>query len=133
MLWISQEDYIEKVLERFNMHNAKPVHVPLPGHFKLSKMQCPKNEEEKEEMSKVPYSSAVGSLMYLMICTRPNIVYAIGVMSRFLLNPGKKHWNAVKWILRYLRGTAKKVFVLWQWRFNASWIYRHKYGKRCGF
>jgi len=47
MLWISQKDYIEKVLERFNIHNAKPVHVPLLEHFNLSKMQCPKNEEEK--------------------------------------------------------------------------------------
>jgi len=59
------------------MHNAKPVHVPLPEHFKLSKMQCPKNEEEKEEMSKVPYSSVVGSLMYAMICTRLAIVYVV--------------------------------------------------------
>ena len=108
MLWISQEDYVEKVLERFNMHNAKPVHIPLPGHFKLSKMQCPKNEEEKEEMSKVPYSFVVGSLMYAMICTRPDIAYAVGVVSKFLSNPGKENWNVVKWILRYLRGTAKR-------------------------
>nr|KYP31853.1 Retrovirus-related Pol polyprotein from transposon TNT 1-94 [Cajanus cajan] len=106
MLWMSQEDYIKKVLERFNMHNAKSVHVPLPGHLKLSKKQCPVNEE-KEEMSKVPYSSAVGSLMYAMVCTRPDIAYAVGVVSRFLSNPGKEHWNAVKWILRYLKGTAK--------------------------
>jgi ATP-binding cassette subfamily B (MDR/TAP) protein 1 len=48
MLWMSQEDYIKKVLERFNMHNAKPVHVPLPGHLKLSKTQCPENDKEKE-------------------------------------------------------------------------------------
>jgi len=104
---MSQEDYIKKVLERFNMHQAKSVHVPLPGHFKLSKTQCPGNEEEREEMSKVPYSSAVGSLMYAMVCTRPDIAYAVGVVSRFLSNPGKEHWNAVKWILRYLKGTAK--------------------------
>lgn len=108
MLWVSQEDYIEKVLKRFNMHNAKPARVPLAGHFKLSKSQCPKNEEEKEEMNKVPYSSAVGSLMYAMVCTRPDIGYAVGVVSRFLSNPGKEHWEAVKWILRYLRGTAKR-------------------------
>ena len=107
MLWMSQEEYIKKVLERFNMHNAKPVHVPLPGHLKLSKTQCPGNEEEKEEMSKVPYSSAVGSLMYAMVCTRPDIAFAVGAVSRFLSNPGNEHWNAVKWILRYLKGTAK--------------------------
>ncbi|RDY14466.1 hypothetical protein CR513_00466, partial [Mucuna pruriens] len=88
--------------------NAKPAHVPIAGHFKLSKSQCPKNEEEREEMNKVPYSSAVGSLMYAMVCTRPDIGYAVGVVSRFLSDPGKEHWEAVKWILRYLRGTAKR-------------------------
>ena len=108
MLWMSQEDYLKKVLERFNMQNEKPVHVPLPGHLKLSKTQCPKKDQEKEKMSKVPYSSIVGSLMYAMICTRPGISHAVGVVSRFLSNPGKEHWNAVKWMLRYLRGTAKQ-------------------------
>lgn len=107
MLWISQEDYIKKVLEMFNMHNAKPMHVPLLGHLKLSKTQCPSNEEEKDEMSKVPYSPAVSRLMYAMVFTRPDIAYVVGVVSRFLLNLGKEHWNAVKWILRYLRETSK--------------------------
>jgi hypothetical protein len=58
-------------------------------------------------MNKVPYSSAVGSLMYAMVCIRADITHAVGVVSRFLANPGKEHWNAVKWILRYLRGTSK--------------------------
>jgi len=108
MFWISQEDYIEKVIERFNMHNVKPMHVPLLGHFKLRKMQCPKNEKEKEEMSKVPFSSVVGSLMHAMICTRQDIAYDVGVVSIFLSNPGNEHWNTVKWILRYLRGISKR-------------------------
>ena len=56
-------------------------------------------------MAKVPYSSAVGSLMYAMICTRPDIAYAVGVVSRYMSNPGKKHWEAVKGIMRYLKGT----------------------------
>ena len=55
---------------------------------------------EKVDMMKVPYASAVGSLMYAMVCTRPDIGYAVGVVSRFMSNPGKEHWNAVKWILR---------------------------------
>lgn len=58
-------------------------------------------------MLKVPYASTVGSLMYAMVCTRPDIAHAVGVVSRFLSNPGKEHWAAVKWILRYLRGTSK--------------------------
>ena len=58
-------------------------------------------------MSKVLYSFPVGSLMYTMICTRLDIAYVVGVVSRFLSNPGKEHWNVVKWILRYLKETAK--------------------------
>jgi hypothetical protein len=67
---------------------------------------CPKTQEEIEYMSRVPYSSTVGSLMYAMVCTRPDIAHAVGVVSRYMNNPGKEHWEAVKWILRYLRGTA---------------------------
>ncbi|CAA0827424.1 Uncharacterized mitochondrial protein AtMg00810 [Striga hermonthica] len=59
-------------------------------------------------MAGVPYSSAVGSLMYAMVCTKPDIAHAVGVVSRYLSNPGKDHWEAVKWILRYLRGSANK-------------------------
>lgn len=90
------------------MHNAKLVHVPTSGHLKLSKTQCPTNEEEKEEMSKVLYSSAVGNLMYAMVCTKPYISFVVEVVSRFLFNPRKKHWNVVKWILKYLSGTTKQ-------------------------
>ena len=106
-LWLSQEKYIEKVLQRFNMNKAKPTSCPLASHFSLSSKQSPSTEIEEQEMKWVPYSSAVGSLMYAMVCTRPDIAHAVGVVSRFLSNPGKEHWNAVKWILRYLRGTSK--------------------------
>lgn len=84
MLLVSQEDYIEKILIKFNMHNAKPAR-------KLSKSQCPKNEEEKKEMNKVPYSSIVGNLMYAKVCTKPDIGYTVGVVSIFLSNLGKEH------------------------------------------
>ncbi|RDY00405.1 hypothetical protein CR513_16426, partial [Mucuna pruriens] len=53
-------------------------------------------------MSKVPYASTMGSLMYAMVCTRPDIAHVVGTVSRFLSNPGREHWNVVKWILRYL-------------------------------
>jgi len=58
-------------------------------------------------MSKVPYASAVGNLMYPMVCTKPDIAHAVGVVSRFLSNPGKEHWEGVKWILIYLKSTSK--------------------------
>ena len=90
-LWLSQESYIEKVLERFNTSKAKAVCSPLAGHLKLSSKQCPTSEKDMKEMSKVPYASAVGSLMYAMVCTRPDIAHAVGVVSQFLTNRRKEH------------------------------------------
>ena len=90
-LTLSQSEYIEKVLERFKMQDAKPVSTPLASHFKLTKEMCPKTQEEIDYMSKVPYSSVVSSLMYAMVCTRPDIAHAVGVVSRYMNNPGKEH------------------------------------------
>ena len=90
LLWLSQKRYIEKVLERFNMKDAKYV-SPLAGHHKLNSKQCPTSKKEKEEMRKVPYQSTLGSLMYAMVCTRPDIAYVVGVVSRFMTNLGKAH------------------------------------------
>ncbi|CAA0823453.1 cysteine-rich RLK (RECEPTOR-like protein kinase) 8 [Striga hermonthica] len=84
-LWFSQSDYIEKVLCRFKMDIAKPVEC----HWEASS----------------------GSLMYAMVCARPDIAHAVGVVSRFMSNPGVMHWEAVKWILRYLRGTKDRALV----------------------
>ena len=55
-------------------------------------------------MSKVPYALAIGSLMYAMVCTGPDIAHTVRVVSRYMSNPDKTHWEAVKWIMRYLRG-----------------------------
>eukprot|EP01018_Ginkgo_biloba_P001714 Gb_30736 [translate_table: standard] len=82
------------------------VSTPLASHFKLTKEMCPKTQEQIDYMSKVPYSSIVGSLMYVMVCTRLDIAYVVGVVSRYMNNLGKEHWEAVKWILRYLRDTT---------------------------
>ena len=59
----------------------------------------------------MPYASAVGSLMYAMLCTRPDICYAVGVVSRFQSNSGPDHWIAVKHILKYLRRTRDYMLV----------------------
>ena len=88
------------------MENDKPFNTPLANHFKLSKDTCPETQEEIDYMSHIPYSSTVGSLMYAMVCTRPDIAHTMGVVNRYMNNPGKEHWKAVQWILRYLRGTT---------------------------
>ena len=67
---------------------------------------CPKNEQERAEMSEVPYINAVGALMYLATCTRPDIAYTVSQLGRFSSNPGKQHWAAVKHLFRYLKGTT---------------------------
>ncbi|XP_072084661.1 secreted RxLR effector protein 161-like [Arachis hypogaea] len=67
---------------------------------------CPSSEAERMKMSRVSYASAVGSLMYAMICTRPDIAQAVAVVSQFMADPGKKHWNVIKRILRYIKGTS---------------------------
>ena len=93
---------------------SKPVSTPLAPHFKLSALMSPKNDAEREYMSKVPYASVVGSLMYAMVCTRPDISQAVGVVSRYMHDPGKEHWQAVKWILRYILNTVDIGLVFQQ-------------------
>ncbi|KAG8499626.1 hypothetical protein CXB51_006086 [Gossypium anomalum] len=105
-LYLSQKGYIEKLLCRFNMRSAKPVSTPLAAHFRLSSALSPQSDDEIEYMSHVPYSSAVGSLMYAMVYSLPDLSYAVSAVSRYMANPGKEHWKAVQWILRYLRGTT---------------------------
>ena len=105
LLSMSQEAYINKMLERFRLQHAKPVETPMAKGQILSLEQCPKSEDEKKRMEKTPYANAVGSLMYAMMCTRPDICYAVGMVSRYQSNPGDAHWTAVKRIFRYLKGT----------------------------
>ena len=89
------------------MKNSEAISTPHAGHFKLRKRLCPSMEKEKGEMSVIPYSSEIGSLMYAMVCTHLDISHVVGVVSKFLANPGKAHWEAMKWIFKYLRGTLK--------------------------
>ena len=68
----------------------------------------PKTQEDEDKMSKVPYALVVGSLMYVIVCTKVDITHAVGVVSKYMSHPGTEHCNLVKWILRYLRGTSSK-------------------------
>eukprot|EP00253_Pinus_taeda_P011150 PITA_11150 len=81
-LWLSQQKCIEKIPLRFGINNVKPVSVPLASHFKLSSSLCPNTNEEKEYMSRIPYANVVGYWMYAMVCTRPDISHAVGVVIR---------------------------------------------------
>ena len=111
LLALSQASYIDKVLARFSMQNSKKGLLPTRHGISLSKQQCPKTPQEEEDMRRIPYASAVGSLMYAMLCTRPDICYAVGVASRYQSNPGQEHWIAVKHVLKYLRRTRDYMLV----------------------
>ena len=110
VLGLSQKAYIEKMLKRFNMDKSKATPVPLAKGDKFSEAQCPKNQLESDEMKDIPYASAVGSLMYAQVCTRPDLAFATGMFGRYQKNPGKVHWVGVKKALRYCQGT--KDFML---------------------
>ena len=108
---LDQEIYIESILKRFNMDKCKPVAVPMNNSEKLTKEESPKSNNETAAMKDVPYQEAVGCLMYLAQSTRPDILYAVNMLSRFNKNPGQKHWNGVKHVMRYLRGTSNFKLV----------------------
>ena len=80
--------------------------------MKLSQTQCPTTSEDREKMKGVPYASAIGSIMYAMLCTRPDVCLAISLARRYQSNPGLDHWTAVKNILKYLKRT-KDMFLVY--------------------
>ncbi|KAL4022437.1 hypothetical protein IC575_016170 [Cucumis melo] len=82
-LAMSQTSYIHKMLSRYKMQNSKKGLLPYKYGINLSKKQCPKTFQEVENMSNIPHASVVGSLMYAMLCTRPDICYLVGIVSRY--------------------------------------------------
>ena len=110
LVGLSQSTYLDKILKKFRMDESKKGFLPmLPGKV-LSKTQGPATAEERERMSKIPYASAVGSIMYAMLCTRPDIAHVVSLTSRYQSDPGMEHWTAVKNILKYLKRT-KDMFL----------------------
>ncbi|WVZ12067.1 hypothetical protein V8G54_016597 [Vigna mungo] len=104
-LFLSQECYLQKVISRYRMTESKMASTPVGQHLKLTKEQCPKTEEERKKMESVPFSNGIGSIMYGMVCTRPDVAHGVSVLSQFMVNPGPTHWEALKWMLRYIRGS----------------------------
>ena len=112
MLRVHQKPYLEKVVSKFGSLNCKTVLMPLAPHFVLDKTQCPQSRSEILKMESVPYANAIGSLMYAMISTRPDLSYAISVLSRFMSNPGNMHWNALKCVIAYVSNSIDMVCAM---------------------
>ncbi len=110
-LTLSQPGYTRKVLERFGMTDCHPVATPMePGAIKVLDRAYKevKDSPVDSRADKTWYQEAIGSLMHLMVSTRPDIAYAVGRLSRYCQNPMEVHWKAAKRVFRYLKGSTER-------------------------
>jgi len=96
MITLDQAAYIQETLDMFGMTDCNPTAAPLGASQRLQRSDKPVDK---------PYQQLLGRIMYLSICTRPDIAHAVSVLSRFSNSPGEEHWTALKRVLRYLKGT----------------------------
>ncbi|GKD63007.1 zinc finger, CCHC-type containing protein [Tanacetum coccineum] len=118
---ISHSHYIEKVLKKFNYFDCTPLSIPMDTSEKL----MPNNGQA---VSQLEYSRVIGCLMYTMTCTRPDIEFVVGKLSRYTSNPGTQHWQAIQRVLKYLKKpmdyglTYTGYPLVLEVYTNASWI-----------
>lgn len=108
---LSQLPYIESIITRFNFDDLKPSSIPIDPSQSLGRSQCPTTLTDIARMKNVPYREAVGALMYVSMGTRPDITFAVSTTAQFMDNPAWVHWEAVKRIFRYLKGTKDLELV----------------------
>jgi hypothetical protein len=111
ILGLSQKAYIEIFLKKFSMHKCSPSPAPRVKGDRYGDFQCPRNQYELDQMKVDPYASAVGSLRYAQVSTRPDLAFVTGLLGRFQSNPGLEHWRLVKKVLRYLQDTKGLVMT----------------------
>jgi len=107
IIHLSQCSYIDSILHRYRLQDLKPVSIPMDTNIQLTTAQSLSTTVEFAQMRNVPYHEAVGLLMYMALGTRPDIAFAIQTVSCFSMKPGLTHWEAVKRIFRYLKGTTE--------------------------
>ena len=101
--------YLDKVVKKFKVDQAKKGFLTVLQGVKLSQTQCPTTSEDREKIKVIPYASVVVSIMYAMLCTRPDVCLAISLAGRYRSNPGVDHWTAVKNILK----RTKDMFLVY--------------------
>ena len=110
LIGLSQSTYLDKILKKFNMDQSKKGFLPVLQGVQLSTAQCPTMAEDIKKMSVIPYASAIGSIMYAMLCTRPDVNLAVSLVGRYQSNPGKEHSTAVKIILSEDKGNISRLW-----------------------
>ena len=91
LIRFSMSTYLDKILKKFNMDQSKKGFLSVLQGVQLSTAQCPTTAEDREKMSVIPYASAIGSIMYAMLCTRPDVNLAVSLVGRYQSNPGMEH------------------------------------------
>ncbi|GJT32828.1 putative retrotransposon protein [Tanacetum coccineum] len=107
--WNKRIDY---EIKKFGFKNSKRGTIPMQEKLKFSKSQGASTPAEIQRMQNITYALAVGSIMYVVRCTRPDVAFAQNITSQFQQNPGEVHWTAVNNILKYLRNT-KDMFLVY--------------------
>ncbi|GKB92069.1 retrotransposon protein, putative, ty1-copia subclass [Tanacetum coccineum] len=111
LIGLGQNAYMNKILKRYRMDNSKCGYIPMQEGFDLNKTQGASTHGEVKRMKNVLYASAVGSIMYAVRCTRPDVAFEQNITNRFQQNLGEPHWTAMKTILKYIRNT-KDMFLV---------------------
>ena len=111
LLGLSQSMYIDALLKRFNINNFKKGYLSIGHKITLFKKDYLTTPKERECMSRIPYASTMGSIMYAVTCTRSDVAYSLGIVSRYQSDLGEKHWKIVKVILKYLINTKYQWLI----------------------
>ena len=105
---ISQEEFIDSTLTRFNLTDVATIATPLTPGTPLPADDRPISKNEIKEIANRPYRELVGALAWLTLGTRPDIAFATSSLARFGHNPGRVHWDVAKRVVRYLKGTKQR-------------------------
>ncbi|KAG7199892.1 hypothetical protein KM043_014338 [Ampulex compressa] len=104
---LSQKKYVEDLIAKFDMEQAKAASTPIEPNLKVTKEASPSTEEERQEIKNRPYRGLIGGLIYLVNDTRPDISFAAATLSQFCTDPGRSHWLIAKRVQRYLKATME--------------------------
>jgi hypothetical protein len=111
-IMLCQSTYINALVNKYHEYVPGTRRLPIAHGIQLNK------EQEDLEHSQKPYLSLVGALLFLSVCTRPDISFVVGVLTKFMLNPGEAHWRVAVEVLAYLRGTLYKGICLGYHRYQ---------------
>ena len=108
---IHQKNYIEKMIKTFKLQDTKNTDIPLQPNQKLTKELLNEDDQLRSLIDSEKYRKAIGSLIYLMVSTRPDISYTVSILSRFMQEPRELHWRCVKRLLRYIKTTKDYCLI----------------------